>query len=94
MTRDQAFTRLGQLDEELRGNHIARSTAWQAWHQAKFREVDGFLRQGLSATAADKAADAACVGLRVALVGIEADITRDIEERDHLRFLIQHDAFG
>lgn len=90
MTDEQALERLGKLQRALSQLHNNRAVAWQAWHQAKYRAVADGVQRGVSVTQARELADSSVVDLKNNLVGIEGEIAGYQEERDHLRFVMDH----
>ena len=92
MTRDEAFGRLTAITAALVELHNTRATAAQGLYLARSRALEQGFASGLSATAARDSADSSTVQLRNQLVGLEGEIAGYVEERDHIRFLIDHGA--
>lgn len=90
MTDAQALERLGRLANKLAELHNERAVAWQGWHIAKYRAIEDSLARGMNITTSREMADSAVVELKNRLVGLEGEIAGYTEERDHLRFVIDH----
>lgn len=92
MTNAERLERLERLQDALSELHNQRAVAWQGWHIAKYRAIESGLSNGMNITTAREMADAACVELKNNLVRLEGEIAGHQEERDHHRFVIEHEA--
>ena len=82
--------RLSVLNDELVELYSQRPVVTRAYYDGRAAQIRQGVEHGLSVTAARENADALTTTLRYEVDRLEADILMRVEERDHLRFLIDH----